>query len=126
MANGDAAAAAGYPTVASTDDVRLGYDEINLTRDLIADAHAELPDAMAWGGFTPSNIAAGGYGTGTVNFPVGRFSSAPRVVVSPASTVPDKRSVSVSVVTATYFTWYQHNGTGSSSSAFIHWIAVGS
>lgn len=35
MANGDAAAAAGYPVVAGTADRRLGYDEINRTRDII-------------------------------------------------------------------------------------------
>ena len=33
MANGDAAAAAGLPTVAGTADRRQGYDEINKTRD---------------------------------------------------------------------------------------------
>lgn len=37
MANGDAAAAAGMDVVASTDDRRNGYDEINKTRDYIAD-----------------------------------------------------------------------------------------
>lgn len=36
MANGDAAAAAGMDVVASTDDRRDGYDEINKTRDYIA------------------------------------------------------------------------------------------
>lgn len=36
MANGDIAAAAGYPVVAATADARLGYDEINLTRDQLA------------------------------------------------------------------------------------------
>lgn len=36
MANGDIAAAAGLPVVAPTADIRLGYDEINLTRDEVA------------------------------------------------------------------------------------------
>lgn len=36
MATGDAATAAGFPLVAATDDKRLGYDEINKTRDLLA------------------------------------------------------------------------------------------
>lgn len=36
MANGDIAAGAGMPIVAATGKVRLGYDEINLSRDLIA------------------------------------------------------------------------------------------
>lgn len=36
MANGDAAAAAGMDVVAGTADRRLGYDEINKTRDYIA------------------------------------------------------------------------------------------
>lgn len=37
MANGDAAAAAGMDLVASTDDRRDGWDEINKTRDYIAE-----------------------------------------------------------------------------------------
>lgn len=36
MANGDAAAAAGYDTVPGTADRRQGYDEINKTRDYVA------------------------------------------------------------------------------------------
>lgn len=36
MANGDAAIAAGMVTVASTAQVRLGYDEMNKTRDYVA------------------------------------------------------------------------------------------
>jgi hypothetical protein len=36
MANGDLAASVGYPTVAGGDDIREGYDEDNVTRDLIA------------------------------------------------------------------------------------------
>lgn len=37
MANGDAALAAGMDVVPGTDDIRLSYDEINKTRDYIAD-----------------------------------------------------------------------------------------
>lgn len=37
MANGDAAAAAGMDTVPGTADLRDGYDEINKTRDYLAD-----------------------------------------------------------------------------------------
>lgn len=36
MANGDAAAAAGFDTVASSASAQLGYDEINKTRDYVA------------------------------------------------------------------------------------------
>jgi hypothetical protein len=36
MANGDIAAGAGWPIVPSTALVKMGYDEINLTRDLAA------------------------------------------------------------------------------------------
>lgn len=36
MANGDLAASIGIPTVAATDDKRLGYDEINRALDVIA------------------------------------------------------------------------------------------
>ena len=36
MANGDIAASAGLPVVPPTADIRLGYDEINRTRDEVA------------------------------------------------------------------------------------------
>lgn len=36
MANGDDAAAAGMPTLDGAEDKRMGWDEINKTRDLIA------------------------------------------------------------------------------------------
>jgi len=36
MANGDIAAATGLPVVPPTADIRMGYDEINLTRDEVA------------------------------------------------------------------------------------------
>lgn len=36
MANGDDAAAQGWDTVANTDDVKVGYDEINYTLDKVA------------------------------------------------------------------------------------------
>jgi len=36
MANGDAAAAAGMAVVSGTAQVKLGYDEINKSRDYIA------------------------------------------------------------------------------------------
>lgn len=42
MANGDAAAAAGMDVVAGTADRRLGYDEINKTRDYIAQRTAAV------------------------------------------------------------------------------------
>lgn len=42
MANGDAAAAAGYDTVPGTADRRLGYDEINKTRDYVANLKTGL------------------------------------------------------------------------------------
>ncbi|CAO1650535.1 hypothetical protein NYA9BBAC_00905 [Salinibacterium sp. NYA9b] len=36
MANGDAAGAKGWDVVPNTDDVKVGYDEINYSRDLVA------------------------------------------------------------------------------------------
>lgn len=36
MANGDDAAAVGYDTVAGSEDIRQAYDEINVTRDYLA------------------------------------------------------------------------------------------
>lgn len=37
MANGDAAAAQGWTVVPSTDDVKVGYDDINYAMDRTAD-----------------------------------------------------------------------------------------
>lgn len=36
MATGDAAAAAGFPLVSPTAAINAGYNEVNLTRDLVA------------------------------------------------------------------------------------------
>lgn len=36
MANGDAAGAKGWDVVPATDDLKVGYDEINYSRDLVA------------------------------------------------------------------------------------------
>lgn len=36
MANGDIAASIGLPTVAATDDIKMGYDDINQVSDAIA------------------------------------------------------------------------------------------
>ena len=44
MANGDAADAKGWDVVPETDDVKVGFDEINYTRDLVA---AEQDRAVA-------------------------------------------------------------------------------
>lgn len=42
MANGEAAQASGFPIVDSSGLVSKGYDEINLTRDLIANVKVSL------------------------------------------------------------------------------------
>lgn len=47
MANGDAAALAGMEVVSGTADRRLGYDEINKTRDYIATKNAALAAVVA-------------------------------------------------------------------------------
>ncbi|WP_291049295.1 hypothetical protein [Herbiconiux sp.] len=44
MATGDVAAAQGLPVLDGTEDRREGYDEINLTRDLIAGRTAPTDD----------------------------------------------------------------------------------
>jgi hypothetical protein len=65
MANGDAAAAAGMATVAGTADLRLGYDEINKTRDYLA-AHQTIgthPATAITSGVFP--VARGGTGQAT-------------------------------------------------------------
>ena len=57
MANGDAAQEAGMDKVLSTADRRLGYDEINKTRDYIADFFNRVR-TLAFGG-TGATTAAG-------------------------------------------------------------------
>lgn len=84
MANGDAAVAAGMAVVAGTADRRMGYDEINKTRDYIAQrtstvtpitkggtgatsaatARTALGAAATAHTHTPSNISAGTFGNG--------------------------------------------------------------
>lgn len=61
MANGDAAAAAGMPVVPGTADLRDGYDEINLTRDLLANhqtAGTHSAAQIASGVLAPERIPA--------------------------------------------------------------------
>lgn len=47
MANGDAAAAAGYDLVAGTDDQRNGWDEINKSRDYTANVKTQTATDLA-------------------------------------------------------------------------------
>src|SRR5690606_23793059 len=57
MANGDAAAAAGMDVLTGNEDRRLGYDEINKTRDYIADRTSEVTP-IAKGGTGATTAAA--------------------------------------------------------------------
>lgn len=61
MANGDRAIAAGFEVVQSIGLVSEGYDEINLTRDLIADVKVALDSRFTGkitrGTNTPNNAA---------------------------------------------------------------------
>ena len=57
MANGDAAVAAGMDVVSGTADRRLGYDEINKTRDYIAQRTSAVTP-VARGGTGADNAAA--------------------------------------------------------------------
>ena len=64
MANGDDALAAGYPIVPNTGTnglVKNGYDEINLTRDLVARVKTTIPVGK------PAYRTAGGITAGTAN-----------------------------------------------------------
>ena len=65
MANGDRAAASSFPVVQSSGLVSKGYDEINLSRDLIADVKVAL-DSRFTGkitrGTTTPNNASGANG----------------------------------------------------------------
>lgn len=63
MANGDEAVTAGMDKVLGTADRRLGYDEINKTRDYIARVKTWVTDAVA--ALWPLSIARGGTGGDT-------------------------------------------------------------
>lgn len=66
MANGDAAIAAGMDVVAPTADRRLGYDEINKTRDYLARrTSAVTPIANGGTGATTAAAARANLGLGT-------------------------------------------------------------
>lgn len=59
MANGDAAAAAGMDVVPGTADLRMGYDEINKTRDYIAQDKStgtRRADQITSGVFDPARV----------------------------------------------------------------------
>lgn len=47
MAIGDDAAAAGFPLVDEDDEVKLGYEEINRTRDMVAHVQGQIPGSEA-------------------------------------------------------------------------------
>lgn len=73
MANGDAAAAIGFDIVASTDDVREGYSEINKSRDYLAEhitsgqhSAAQITSGIFAAGRLPVISVAKG-GTGATN-----------------------------------------------------------
>ncbi len=80
--------------------------------------------AMAAGVAAFPNIPAGGTRSVTVTFPVGRFSVAPVVVVTPRSGVPQLRASSDSARSASSFTITQYNGTGSPGFAPVNWVAT--
>lgn len=58
MANGDAASAAGYPLVASTEDVRESFDKHNQTRDFVALKTAAQTKSLGALGTGTSNVQA--------------------------------------------------------------------
>lgn len=67
MANGDAAAAAGMDVVPGTADRRTGYDEINKTRDYVADVKTTWrPPANRIEGLRASAVPSGPEGASTV------------------------------------------------------------
>jgi len=88
-------------------------------------AISNTPAAIAHGTITDfTSVPAGGYQTVSVTFPDGIFSSAPDIVLTPLSGVPDKRVTSVASRSSTGFTATQYNGTGSTGGAAVSWIAV--
>lgn len=65
MANGDIAAAAGLAVVAGTADRRMGYDEINKTRDYVANEMAARTSGLAAKANSSHTHAAGDVTSGT-------------------------------------------------------------
>lgn len=120
MANGDAAAAAGMDLVSGTADRRLGYDEINKTRDYIAGRtlrHAR--GQLTTGSLAASNTASRKI---AVDFPAGRFTAPPIVLITSGGT---RVSCAAEDVTTTGFTLAMANYTQGIAQAFqVFWYAV--
>ena len=81
MANGDAAAAAGYDVVSQLADKRLGYDEINKTRDYLANLKTGGVAASALVGNVPVNKG----GTGAADAATARANLAITAINVPSS-----------------------------------------
>jgi hypothetical protein len=94
-----------------------------ITKDMVGLANA--PTAMAEGSVAIGAVGSGGGSfSQAVSFPVGRFTSPPRVIPSTDST---RLNVGVSAVTATGFTFLAVNWSpGASSGANGFWVALGS
>jgi hypothetical protein len=119
MANGDAAAAAGMDVVPATADRRQGYDEINKTRDYLADRALR----QARGRFSTAAIAGNGSSRSVgITFPPDIFTEPPVVVVS---TSQARVNPAVGGVTATGATIGLANFTTGLAAAFeVTWYAV--
>lgn len=119
MANGDAAAAAGMDVVSGTADRRQGYDEVNKTRDYIA----ERTLRQARGRFNSAQLAANGSSrTHNITFPADRFTEPPVVVVT---TSQARVNPAVGGVTSTGAVIGLANFTTGVAAAFeVNWYAV--
>lgn len=123
MANGDVAAAQGFTPVAPSKDIRLGYDDINRLADWVASRTIGRRIAAS-GRVTPDVSGSGSLYTAdvTVTLPAGRFTSTPRVTVTPLSGTNEDMGATTQNITATSFGIHFHRTTNTSTG--LDWVAV--
>jgi hypothetical protein len=107
-----------YPAAADPPDVPA--DMQRLAEDVEADTPAGIASSFVqW----PST-AAGVTTSVSATFPAGRFSIAPRVVVTAIGALPSGRAVSIASPTTSSVLLYCTNTGGTTVSPSGHWVAV--
>lgn len=137
MSIGDLATAAGYPLVPGTGEAgraRYGAQEINRTRDFVAQVKSTVPTSavgyqMASGmqhGVAAATLTVLAIAkTGTVVFPVA-FAVTPTLILSVQDTGNRDWVVNAQNLTATSFVYriVQNRDDPVQGTSYIHWLAI--
>lgn len=124
MANGDTASANGFTPVSASKDIRLGYDDINRLADYVVQ-RTPAPHAMASGRVTIDLTGSNSVYTGeavAIPLPVGRFTSTPRIILSPLTQSNEDMVYGTYDISATAFSVHIKRTTNTSTG--IDWLAV--